>query len=47
MRHQPTVAVSDGTADVNAVHDKVGTSISDRRKLIRTATPGIYRKGRR
>jgi integrase len=47
MRHQPTVAASDGTDDVNAVPHKAGIATSDARKLIRTATPGIYRKGSR
>ena len=47
MPHQPTVALSDRTADGNAVPEKLGTATSDTRKLLRTATPGIYRKGRR
>jgi hypothetical protein len=47
MRHQPTVAASDGTEEVNVVPHKAGIAMSDTRRLIRTATPGIYRKGSR
>ena len=47
MRHQPTVAASDSTEEVNVVPHKAGIALSDTRRLIRTATPGIYRKGSR